>query len=238
MSGAQAQQKQEELLDLSQRERNAKRGVESAQRELAATLAELAAGRIQMESQRSQLERQLSGLDQERSEVDSRTRWTLTAPRRGVVSALNANVGQSASAGFTLISVLPQQGQQPTDLVAQLYAPSRTSGFVRSGQTVWIRYAAYPYQKFGVHKGRVTGVSETPINPQDLPPGQSVQTAEPLYRITVSLEAQQISAYGSMQPLKAGMTLDAQIDQEQRALWEWALEPMLAIVGRFKNSGN
>ena len=58
-------------------------------------------------------------------------------------------------------------------LVAALFAPTRTAGFIQPGQEVWLRLAAYPYQKFGLAKGRVLKVSVTPIAPQDLPHGQS-----------------------------------------------------------------
>jgi membrane fusion protein len=123
-------------------------------------------------------------------------------------------------------------------LQAHLYAPSRTAGFVRTGQAVWLRYAAYPYQKFGLAQGDVIEVSQTPIAPQDLPPGQqqalsqAAQSIEPLYRITVSLANQSIFAYGRDHLLKPGMALEADVLQDRRAVWEWVLEPLLAVPAR------
>jgi membrane fusion protein len=35
-------------------------------------------------------------------------------------------------------------------------------------QSVFIRYAAYPYQKFGMHQGRISAISRTPIHPADI----------------------------------------------------------------------
>jgi multidrug efflux pump subunit AcrA (membrane-fusion protein) len=128
-------------------------------------------------------------------------------------------------------------------LEAQLYAPSRTAGFVRVGQTVWVRYAAYPYQKFGMAEGQVTRVSQTPIAAADLPAGQgqalltAAQANEPLYRISVSLKKQAITTYGNTQTLKAGMALDADVLQDRRAVWEWLLEPVLATGTRLKILG-
>jgi membrane fusion protein len=83
--------------------------------------------------------------------------------------------------------------------------------------------------------GRVTAVSRTPISPQDLPAGQAqalmqaAGSAEPLYRITVALDRQSMQAYGQQHGLKAGMTLDAQVRQEGRAIWEWVLEPLFSL---------
>ncbi|WP_431260856.1 secretion protein HlyD [Roseateles chitinivorans] len=125
-------------------------------------------------------------------------------------------------------------------LLAQLYAPSRTVGFVQPGQPVWLRYAAYPYQKFGMARGQVAQVSPTPIAPQDLPAGQAqalvsaAQANEPLYRIDVRLDRDDIAAYGQAVPLRAGMALDADVTLERRRIWEWLLEPLLATAGRVR----
>jgi len=53
-----------------------------------------------------------------------------------------------------------------------------------------------------------------------------------LYRIKVKLEKQSIEAYGELQALKLGMTLEADVLQDRRKIWEWVLEPVLAVMGR------
>ncbi len=122
-------------------------------------------------------------------------------------------------------------------LKAHLYAPSRTVGFVRPGQPVWVRYAAYPHQKFGMARGEIESVGHTPLSARDLPAGQEqvllsvAQSNEPLYRITVALAKQAIDAHGRAQPLQPGMTLEADVVQERRRIWEWLLEPVLAASG-------
>ncbi|MBH9575366.1 HlyD family secretion protein [Inhella proteolytica] len=235
MSQLQAQQKQEELLDLGLRERNARRALEAAQREQVGIQAELALARTQLESERSQLQRQLAELTQEGSDLGARSAWTLTAPRAGRVATLIAVAGQAATAERTLATLLPAGATSEANLVAHLYAPSRMAGFVELGQPVWLRYAAYPYQKFGMQRGEVVAVSRSPVNPQDLPSGrsqalmQSVQAVEPLYRIQVSLARQHIQVQGELQPLKVGTALESQVRQEARAIWEWVLEPVLAV---------
>ena len=128
-------------------------------------------------------------------------------------------------------------------LQAHLFAPSRTAGFVRPGQTVYLRYAAYPYQKFGLHSGRITAVSSTPFAPSELPPNLSQQliaqvgSHEALYRINVQLDEQAIKVYGDSMPLKAGLTLEADVLQERRKVWEWVLEPVLAARQHMKILG-
>jgi membrane fusion protein len=118
--------------------------------------------------------------------------------------------------------------------------PSRTAGFLQAGQTVYLRYAAYPYQKFGLHTGRITAVSDTPFAANELPPNLASQlmaqnqSNEALYRINVQLDAQSITSYGDAIQLKPGLTLEADVLQERRKVWEWALEPMLAARANAK----
>jgi membrane fusion protein len=233
-SKLQSQQRQEELIDQQLRERNAARSLEANEREQQSVQSESTLTKTQQDIARSQLDRQLATIVQEESALTGRFGWALTAPRAGRVSALTAVAGQSITAGTALATLLPAEADASA-LVAHLYAPSRTAGFVEPGQQVGLRYAAYPYQKFGMHAGRVTTVSRTPVNPQDLPPGraQALMAAgggqEPLYRVTVALASQTISTYGTPQPLKSGMAVEAQLQQGQRAIWEWVLEPVLAV---------
>jgi membrane fusion protein len=87
----------------------------------------------------------------------------------------------------------------------------------------------------------VVDVSRTPLNPQDLPPGQqqallqAAQSNEPLYRIKVQLQRQDIHTYGQTQPLKPGMALEADVVQDRRKVWEWVAEPLLATTARIRN---
>jgi membrane fusion protein len=191
-----------------------------------------------LQAQLAQLDRSLAALSQEGTENTARRELVVAAPQAGTVTALTANRGQLVQAGQTLATLIPAAADGTSSpLEAQLFAPSRTAGFVRPGQTVWIRYAAYPYQKFGMAKGTIRSVSRTPIGPQDLPTGQSqallnaAQSVEPMYRVTVSLESQAIRTYGDVQSLKAGMSLEADVVQDKRRVWEWVFEPVLAASG-------
>jgi membrane fusion protein len=72
-----------------------------------------------------------------------------------------------------------------------------------------------------------------PLQPAELAGQPWGGTArEPMYRITVALEHQQMPAYGAMQPLVPGMQLDADVPIERRKLIEWLFSPILGIAGR------
>lgn len=169
----------------------------------------------------------------------------ITAPQAGRISALPVSAGQPLQAGQTVASLVPraQEGSatNPAELQAQLFAPSRTAGFVQAGQAVYLRFAAFPFQKFGTTQGEVLAVSRSPIAPADLPAGQSQalldanRSNESMYRITVRLKSQSIKTYGRETPLAAGMALEASIVQDSRRIWEWLLEPALAVAGGRRN---
>jgi len=52
-----------------------------------------------------------------------------------------------------------------------------------------------------------------------------------MYRITVVLASQTVSAYGKPESLKPGMLVDADVLGETRSFFEWALEPIYSIKG-------
>jgi membrane fusion protein len=53
----------------------------------------------------------------------------------------------------------------------------------------------------------------------------------PLYQVLVSLEAQDVIAYGEPRDLRAGMAVEADVLLETRRLYEWVLEPLLSLTG-------
>ncbi|KAG1363064.1 hypothetical protein G6F57_017078 [Rhizopus arrhizus] len=60
-----------------------------------------------------------------------------------------------------------------------------------------------------------------------LMPGSTIQ-GEPMYRVTVALSSQEMDAYGRIERLKPGMTLEADILGERSSLAEWIFAPLVA----------
>ena len=154
------------------------------------------------------------------------------APVSGVVATQIVKPGQAVQAGQPLLSLLPGDGK----LEAELLVPSRAIGFIAPGDTVLLRYQAFPYQKFGHQQGRVARISRSALSGGEL--GTLIgnaQQGEPYYRITVALAQQAITAYGKPEPLKPGMLLDADVMGEKRRLIEWIFEPLYSLAGRLGN---
>jgi membrane fusion protein len=227
------QQKTDELLDQQSRLLGLERALTERSRALTSLRSELGQLTIKNERERSAIDRTVMELDQATINTESQREIIITAPQAGTVSSVQAEPGQIAT-GQPLLAILPEGAQ----LQAQLFAPSASVGFVTPGQIVRLRYAAYPYQKFGQHQGKVIAVTRVPFGAQELPAnlGQTVMAAaqmgEGLYRITVALDAQTILAYGNTQALVAGLQLEADVMQETRSLLEWVFEPLFSIKGR------
>jgi membrane fusion protein len=246
-----AQQKQDEWLEMQARAQAGERAHSATQRDAEALRAELKATATQWATDAAQVERQLAALRQESTENEARRQVVVTAPQHGVVSAIHLPLGGLVQPGQTIATLIPSVAAAPAGAVAEvepaanplqahLYAPSRMAGFVEPGQRVWMRYTAYPHQKFGMAEGTVIAVSTSPIASQDLPAGQqaalasAAQSTEPLFRIIVRLDRQAISVYGALHSLKPGMALDADVVQARLAVWEWILDPVLSGAGKLK----
>ena len=183
----------------------------------------------------SQLERAAAAYSQEILDYAQRGGQTVRAAVSGYVGTLNAEVGQQADAGRMLASIVPQQ----SELLADLYVPSRAIGFVKQGDRVILRYQAYPYQKFGHAEGKIISVAKTALGRQELAGlgnilTDAAQPNEPVYLVKVKLDSQTILAYGEQKRLQIGMVLEADILHENRKLYEWVLEPLYSVAGRLE----
>ncbi len=246
IAAAQTRQKHEDVLDITSRIASQQRSLTQLAANKLNLEAELASSAKQAATEIEQLQRAYASQQQERVENANRQIVQVVAPQAGQITALNLPSGSSVQTGQSLASLIPQTAAQShAPLEAHVYAPSRTAGFIAPGQTVLIRYAAFPYQKFGLHQAKVIEVSRTPFAPNELP--QQLATTilsnaqqningfnsnEALYRIRLQLDKQSVLAYGQPQTLKPGMTLEADVVQDQRKIWEWILEPALALQQR------
>lgn len=174
-------------------------------------------------------QRDRATLAQEQVETQARGALAVAAPVEGIVATQIVKPGQAVVAGQPLLSVLPGDGR----LEAELLVPSRAIGFIEPGDAVLLRYQAYPYQKFGHHRGKVVRISRSALNSSEL---HSLignpQAGEPLYRVTVALARQAITAYGKPEALKPGMLLEADVLGEKRQLIEWVFEPLYSLQGK------
>ncbi|MEA1062452.1 HlyD family secretion protein [Erwinia sp. HR93] len=180
-------------------------------------------------NQQREIERKLADVEQSLAENESHRAIIIPATSAGVVGTMLAKTGQVVNTGQPLLYLLPEN----STLQAKLMVSSRAIGFINPGQEVILRYEAYPYQKFGVQRGKVAEVSTATLSPQEvmsLTGNNNVQ--EKLYQVTVNLDRQDISLYGKTEPLRSGIKLEADFLIEKRRIIEWAFEPLYALGKR------
>lgn len=179
-----------------------------------------ALGRLLVEQAR--LRAEAAELQKQQLRLTAEQDTTVLAPVRGRVTSVLRQHGMSVTAQEPVLVLLPEGAI----LQAELWLPSSASGFVNPGQTVNLRYEAFPYQKFGVQQARVSTIAESALSPQTGMP--------PVFRALATLERQDLMAYGSARPLRPGMELSADIIVDKRSLLEWLLEPLFSIKGKLQ----
>ncbi len=232
---SQAQARLDEALVLRAQRENYKRVAANLRRERIGLASQIDESRLQADAERTDVVRAVAAIDQEAAENDARRSTIVSAPYAAIVTGIAARPGQWVGTGALLATLIPDGAV----LEAELFASTRQVGFVARGQPVHLRYAAYPYQKFGMGQATVDSIEQSPYALQELSPqvagglGASPLTGgEPVYRIVATLDAQTIETYGTRQRLKAGMLFEADVIQDRRHLYEWLLEPVYGLAGR------
>jgi membrane fusion protein len=197
------------------------------EREIGEVDARLAAIPIDLAAAAAEASTARAGLDQQVTQAAVQSTYVVVATVAGRVAALPVNQGQTVEPGVAI--AVMTAGDSP--LEAELYAPTRASGFIHEGQDVRLMYQAFPHEKFGTGEGVVTSVSRTVLAPAEVAiPG--LQVSEPVFRIRVRMKSDTVAAYGRRVPLQPGMLLNADVVIDRRSLLEWLLDPLYAAGRR------
>lgn len=229
VSELQVRQQEQALLEQQVACKSLERQASGIESQIAQVTQSLEALPSQLAAQHATNSRELTLLDRERIQNAASGELLVKAPVSGLLASRLIEPGQAVQVGQPLLSVLPAGSR----LQAQLFVPSRSVGFVEPGDHVLLRYQAFPYQKFGHHRGTVVRISRSALGSDELGAVAGTrQAGEPLYRVLVDIERQSINAYGHQEQLRPGMLLEADILGEHRKLYEWVLEPLYSLSGK------
>lgn len=192
-----------------------------AQRETLRSIdAQIAQRSIEARRSGAEIGAQRAALAEQRAALSRLDQIVLTAPVAGEVGDISGEVGQRARPDSSLVTIVPHGSR----LEVWLYAPSRAVGFVRPGQEVRLHFDAFPYQKYGAGRGRVTAVSRVPIEPSALDSALGIE--EPVFRIRVAIDQAAPKLANATALMRPGMTLSANLVLERRSLWEVLFNPV------------
>ncbi len=227
VSKVEFERRRQTLLSSQQALANLKQRKTASLSEASQARSQLASVNIDAAQGISQLNESLQAMDAEQARLEGERSYVIKAPISGRVTALTTAQGRTAStAARPLMVIVPSDAH----LTAELYAPTRSIGFVEPGKETRLLYDAFPYQRFGSFGGRVSSISRIAVDPRetDIP----FPFEEPVYRVKVNLEQQSVDAFGEPAPLQPGMTLQANIVLERQSFLAWILQPLNAVLNR------
>jgi membrane fusion protein len=138
--------------------------------------------------------------------------------------------GGAVSAGVPLVTIVPSGSK----LQVHLYGPSRSTGLVRKGQRVSLRFEAFPFQRYGLVKGYVSSVSGSAVNPTELPLELSglvnSSASDSLYKVVVDIDDANGRNTNKNLELAPGMKVQANVILETRPLYKWIVSPAESVV--------
>jgi len=186
--------------------------------------------RRQLQTERVEAATQYERIRQDLAKSEYRQgQLELRAPQAGIVKDLATHtVGTVASPGTILMTLVPQ-GE---NVIAEVWVGNQDVGFVRPGQDVKIKLAAFPFQKYGMAEGRVDQVSADATEAasantrSDALTGRDRPMGPLSFRALVHLKSQSLKSDTAPYPLASGMQVSAEINLGTRSILEYLLSPV------------
>lgn len=186
-----------------------------------------------LHNERNEIEGQLERLVQEQAKQAHRQELLeLRASQDGVVKDIATHTtGTVVQPGTVLLTLVPR-GET---LKAEVWVTNQDIGFVREGQPVKLKFATFPFQQYGMVRGRVERVSvdAADASMQGAPTMDATErttrssTGSTLaYRAYVALDAMEIVQGDERLPLNAGMQTSAEVLLGRRTVMEYLLSPV------------
>lgn len=149
----------------------------------------------------------------------------LKAPQDGIIKDLATHTsGTVVQPGTVLASLVPGNEK----LKVEVWVSNEDIGFVRPGQAVKLKFAAYPFQKYGMGQGTVEHLSADAQSEEEArDKGGAMNGQQPLrYKALVALAVNALEMDGNSYPLSVGMQTTAEILLGNRTVAEYLLSPV------------
>lgn len=161
---------------------------------------------------------QLASLKQsQRVAQDQLARTVVTSPMRGIVNSMNVTtIGGVIRPGEEMFQIIP--------LGDELYVEARVAprdiANVAVGQSATIKLSAYDYTVYGSLSGEVTLVSADTFE------DERDQGAEPHYRVTVSVDADALTARQRNIQIRPGLQGQVELQTGEHTVLQYLLRPL------------
>lgn len=216
-------EKEQELATQAHLIASAQASIEQSQKKLRQIEADYSR---QLHAERAEAQAQIDKLSKELEKQQHRRELLeLKAPQDGVIKDLATHTsGAVVQPGTVLASLVPLEER----LKAEVWVSNEDIGFVRPGQPVKLKIAAYPFQKYGMGHGTVEHISADAQSEEEArDKGMAANGQRPLrYKALVTLEAPALETDGVRHPLSVGMQTTAEILLGDRTVAEYLLSPV------------
>ncbi|WP_460844411.1 HlyD family type I secretion periplasmic adaptor subunit, partial [Noviherbaspirillum agri] len=203
-------EKEQELNTQTHVIESAKAGILQSEKKLAQIDSDY---RRQLHAERNEAQGAVEKLEQELAkQAHRKDLLELKAPQDSVVKDLATHTkGTVVQPGTVLLTLVPQEEA----LRAEVWVSNEDIGFIRKGQMVKLKFAAFPFQKYGMAEGTVEHIGADSADgsvENGAPPSSKSGQAQPLvYKALIALKSMQLEANGERFPLHAGMQANAEI---------------------------
>lgn len=181
--------------------------------------------RRQLHAERNDIQGQFDRLAQEMAKQSHKqSLLELKAPQDGIVKDLATHTaGTVVQPGTILLTLVPKD----EILRAEVWVSNEDIGFVRQGQPVKLKFAAFPFQKYGMLEGTVEHVSADAADGNTAGQNDPNKKTQPLlYKALVRMKDMALSMNGQHFALSAGMQTNAEIWLGDRTVMEYLLSPV------------
>jgi HlyD family secretion protein len=152
--------------------------------------------------------------------IDKDNFLLIVAPVDGVITDVT-----STQPGDKILANAPLGGIAPKSArpILKIEIAEHDRGFLREGVPVKLKFAAFPYQRYGLIEGTVTYISPATK--------LSSQNKKPVYEGRITLKQDHYNVADAKYPLRYGMTATAEMVVRERRLIDLALDPFRQIGG-------
>lgn len=156
----------------------------------------------------------------------------IKATTDGKIESLAVTKGQMVENGSSLAQIKPT-GDIEYYLI--LWLPNNTIPYVKPGDTINIRYDAFPADKFGQFPGKVLSISSVPASRQEMAEYTNVnngtnQQELALYKAIIKIKDKTFSYNGKTLTLSNGLKAQAVVFLEERPLYMWMFTPFYKMT--------
>jgi hemolysin D len=155
----------------------------------------------------------------------------LRAPMDGVVLDIaSRSVGSVVASGVTFITLAPKDSA----LNVHAYVQPSDINMINVGDEAKVKIDSYPFQKYGLLKGRVMRVTKDAVRPdfRGLPPDKDY------YVVVMNFDNLENKQHLDKMRLLPGMTLNSEIVIGNRAIISYILAPIVKIRDESMNEKN